>query len=56
MQYSTHGRGKLRLTGSTLLGRDSESGQWRFDDGGTQVVRSARQSVPSVRLQWELPL
>ncbi|AWH49788.1 TonB-dependent receptor [Stenotrophomonas sp. SAU14A_NAIMI4_5] len=56
VQYSTHGRGKLRLTGSTLLGRDSESGQWRFGDGGTQVVRSARQSVPSVRLQWELPL
>ncbi|MGE6333284.1 TonB-dependent receptor plug domain-containing protein [Stenotrophomonas sp. NPDC077659] len=56
VQYSSAAHGKLRLTGSTLLGDDGGSGQWRFDDGGTQVVRSARQSVPSVRLQWEVPL
>lgn len=56
VQYSSTAHGKLRLTGSTLLGRDGESGQWRFDDGGTQVVRNARRAVPSIRLQWELPL
>ncbi|WP_446001504.1 TonB-dependent receptor plug domain-containing protein [Stenotrophomonas maltophilia] len=55
-QYATERHGKLRLTASNLLAQDIETGQWRFDKGGSQVLRNTRRSVPSLRLQWELPL
>lgn len=55
-QYATERHGKLRLTASNLLAQDIETGQWRFDEGGSQVLRNTRRSVPSLRLQWELPL
>lgn len=55
-QYATERRGKLRLTASNLLAQDIETGQWRFDEGGSQVLRNTRRSVPSFRLQWELSL
>jgi len=44
------------LTASNLLAQDLETGQWRFDEGGSQVLRNTRRSVPGLRLQWELPL
>ena len=55
-QYATERHGKLRLTASNLLAQDIETGQWRFDEGGSQVLRNTRRSVPGLRLQWELPL
>lgn len=55
-QYATERHGKLRLTASNLLAQDIETGQWRFDEGGSQVLRNTRRSVPSLRLHWELPL
>lgn len=55
-QYATERHGKLRLTASNLLAQDIETGQWRFDEGGSQVLHNTRRSVPSLRLQWELPL
>lgn len=55
-QYASERRGKLRLTASNLLAQDLKTGQWRFDEGGSQVLRNIRRSVPGLRLQWELPL